>query len=119
MSTLKLVLKNHWFNEIKSGRKTHEYREVKPYWVQRIMMNVREQVYMLNWVNNNGNYDECPCWLYCCNKVEFRNGYRKNAEKMLFWVKSINVVNGIDTDLKIDKPVFDIELWDEVKKEDS
>lgn len=114
MSTLKLVLKNNWFNEIKSGRKTHEYREVKPYWMKRIMMSVREQMDMYYWLNYIKDYEQCPQWLYCCTKVEFRNGYRKNAEKMLFWIKGIKIVNGIDTDLKINKPVFDIELLCEV-----
>lgn len=32
-NTLKLVLTDHWFEEIKSGRKTHEYRECKWYWI--------------------------------------------------------------------------------------
>lgn len=26
-------VKKEWFDKIKSGEKTHEYREVKPYWV--------------------------------------------------------------------------------------
>lgn len=34
--TLKLVLTDHWFNEIKSGRKTHEYRKYSLYWLKRI-----------------------------------------------------------------------------------
>ena len=29
-------LKKEWFEKIKSGVKTHEYREVKPYWTTRI-----------------------------------------------------------------------------------
>ena len=28
-------LKKEWFEKIKSGEKTHEYREVKPYWTKR------------------------------------------------------------------------------------
>ena len=35
-NTLKLVLTDHWFEEIKSGRKMHEYRQVKPYWIRKI-----------------------------------------------------------------------------------
>lgn len=34
--TLKLVLTYHWFEEIKSGRKTHEYRKWTQYFVDRI-----------------------------------------------------------------------------------
>ena len=33
---LKLVLTDHWFEEIKAGRKTHEYREFKPFWENRL-----------------------------------------------------------------------------------
>lgn len=29
-------LKKEWFKKIKSGEKTHEYREVKPYWDKRL-----------------------------------------------------------------------------------
>lgn len=32
MKPLKLVLTDHWFEEIKSWRKTHEYRNFTPYW---------------------------------------------------------------------------------------
>lgn len=30
-------LKKEWFEKIKNGEKTHEYREVKDYWTNRIM----------------------------------------------------------------------------------
>lgn len=33
---LKLVLTDHWFEEIKSGRKTHEYRKATLFWCRRI-----------------------------------------------------------------------------------
>ena len=37
---LRLVLTDHWFEEIKSGRKTHEYRVANAYWVSRITCNI-------------------------------------------------------------------------------
>lgn len=30
-------LKKVWFDKIKSGEKTHEYREVKDYWTDRLV----------------------------------------------------------------------------------
>ena len=30
-------LKKEWFDKIKSGEKTHEYREVKDYWTDRLV----------------------------------------------------------------------------------
>lgn len=34
--TLCLPLKKEWYEKIESGIKTEEYREIKPYWVQRL-----------------------------------------------------------------------------------
>jgi len=33
---LHLTLKHKWFDQIKSGVKTIEYREIKPFWTKRI-----------------------------------------------------------------------------------
>lgn len=34
--TLHLVLKGKWYDMIESGEKREEYREIKPYWIERI-----------------------------------------------------------------------------------
>ena len=83
---LDLVVKGEWFDKIKSGEKTHEYRLANTYWHTRI--------------NNLAR----PA------KVRFRRGYAKNADTMLFDIKSIKIVDGIHTDLHIHDVVFDIEL---------
>lgn len=36
MSNLLIVLKRVYFNQIQSGEKLEEYREVKPYWEKRL-----------------------------------------------------------------------------------
>ena len=36
MKILHLPLKAQWYEMIESGVKTEEYREIKPYWVQRL-----------------------------------------------------------------------------------
>ena len=36
MEVLKLTIKKRWFDMILSGEKKTEYREIKPYWVQRL-----------------------------------------------------------------------------------
>lgn len=86
--TLKLVLTDHWFEEIKSGRKTHEYRKATPFWINRILK----------------NEFSAGCF------VEFQKAYRKNPERMLFEIKDIKLVSGRNTDLHCDELVFDIEL---------
>ena len=36
-NTLKLTLKKEWFDLIKAGKKTEEYREIKNYWTVRFL----------------------------------------------------------------------------------
>jgi len=37
MNTLNLTLKKRWFDLISNGKKLEEYREIKPYWVERLI----------------------------------------------------------------------------------
>lgn len=86
-NTLKLVLKDIWFEKIKAGVKTHEYREYKDYWIKRLS------------VANKYSY------------VEFQKAYRKNPEKMIFEIKSIKILKpNSKNDLNTNQTVFDIEL---------
>ncbi len=86
-NTLKLVLKDIWFEKIKSGVKTHEYREYKDFWIKRLSP------------PNQYSY------------VEFQKAYRKNPERMKFEIRSIKVLDTKSAnDLTVDSPVFDIEL---------
>ena len=67
---LKLVLTDHWFEEIKSGRKTHEYRMATIYWKKRLMN--------INHINEKiTGYSFKPYTF-----VEFQKAYRKNPERM-------------------------------------
>lgn len=86
--TLKLVLTDKWFEEIKSGRKTHEYRKYTDFWNNRLKC----------FINSGEGF------------VQFQKAYRKNPERMTFEIKGINVVEGLATDLRCDGLVFDIEL---------
>ena len=84
---LKLVLKDIWFEKIKAGVKTHEYREYKDFWIKRLLP------------PNKYSY------------IEFQKAYRKNPDKMKFEIKSIKLLDKKSAnDLNIDTPVFDIEL---------
>ena len=59
---LQLTLMKEWFDQILDGKKTVEYREIKPYWTKRL-------------VDVNGNpvkYDA----------VFFRNGYNHGCPRM-------------------------------------
>lgn len=81
-------LKKEWYEKIKNGEKTIEYREVKPYWETRFKNEFMNRAEALN----------CPCIL--------RLGYTKKY--MTAQIVGIEIVNGKDTDLNIDKPVYAI-----------
>ena len=99
---LELVVTGFWFDKISIGEKKHEYRECKPYW-DRIL----SEEY-----NARHVYDDRPVSYFY---VRFRRGYQKNAPKMLFEIKDISKVWGKDTDLKVNKYVYDIELGERLK----
>lgn len=63
MRVLHLTLKKQWFDMVVSRVKPEEYREIKPYWDNRL----------------NKQYDA----------VLFRNGYATNAPEVLIELKEI------------------------------
>ncbi len=98
-------LKKEWYEKIKSGEKTIEYREVKGYWQSRFYNEMGffpEQTQVIKPI---------PCKL--------RLGY--TDKYMLAVITKIEIVNGKDTDLAIDKPVYAIHLSDirEIEHEES
>ena len=101
---LKLVLTDHWFEEIKSGRKTHEYRQAKPFWDKRIHW-IRDAFELKSYGHND---------VFIPNVI-FQKAYRKNPETMEFTIKDVNCVWGADTDLKIDDYVYDIALGERIR----
>lgn len=103
-SILKLVLTDHWFEEIKSGRKTHEYRKATPFWYKRLLSYTRVVALC------NSGYE-----VIARPQVQFQKAYRKNPERMTFTIKKIDWLPwGLKTDLHCNEPVFDIELGDRI-----
>jgi hypothetical protein len=70
MKTLQLTLKKKWFDMIASGEKKEEYREIKPYWAKRLF---------------NKKFDA----------ILFKNGYSKDAPRVLVELKAIYITLGI------------------------
>lgn len=103
--TLKLVLTDYWFEEIKSGRKTHEYRKAMLYWCRRLL----RYMILVAICNSDCNVKmERPL-------VRFQKAYRKNPECITFEIKKITIIDGEFTDLKCVEDVFDIELGERLK----
>jgi len=121
-------LKKEWYEKIKSGEKTVEYREVKPYWTKRLynetiehLKESRERFLLPSFTKfvEMFNYDpvlfgdgteSVPVIWKCILRFGYTNRY------MTADITRIEVVDGKDTDLHIDKPVYAIHLTD-VKEE--
>lgn len=72
---LYFTLKKQWFELISSGAKREEYREIKPYWIKRLIGSDNEFIPFTH--------------------VHFRLGYHKNAPEMMFKIISINRGRGL------------------------
>lgn len=87
-------LKKEWYEKIKNGEKTVEYREVKPYWKSRLYNELGffpEQTQVIKSI---------PCKL----RLGYTNKY------MIANITKIEIINGKNTDLHIDSPVYAIHL---------
>ena len=83
-------LKKEWFEKIKNGEKTHEYREFKPYWNLRI-----------------NKLKPGDVIVFCCGYPQYMDSSRMCAGI----IKNIEIKeSGLNTDLHINKPVWDIEF---------
>jgi len=71
---LHLTLSKNWFDMILSGEKTDEYREIKPYWIKRLMVGPDE-------------FKEFDI-------IRFKNGYSKNCPQFDIEFKGIRIGYG-------------------------
>ena len=123
-------LKKEWYYKIKSGEKTIEYREMKPYWSKRIFNEVKRELKKCypNSKNKIGTLrlqeflgmakeDPIvfePADLFTLQGV-FRLGY--GTEKISAIITKIEIVDGKNTDLHVCKPVYAIYFYlQKVKK---
>lgn len=111
-------LKKAWFNKIKNGEKTHEYRIVKDFWTDKLVkeffnidkkkkpydFEIYKQGMLIVLQNEHGYYNK-P--LIC-----FMNGMVSEEIKPRLYakMKSIRIINGKKTDLAINEKVYDIEF---------
>lgn len=76
--TLHLVLKHKWFEKIRTGQKTSEYRETKDYWNKKFEPIVR---------------GEKDMWQY----IVFHDGYtNKTITHKLISIKKTNAANDLN-----------------------
>lgn len=90
-AVLKLTVKKEWFDLIKSGEKTEEYREVKKYWYKRLVFSgiTRHEK-----DNPEREWEFIQAYKYKhFEYVEFKNGYSKDAPTIIAKLKGIRIGN--------------------------
>lgn len=101
MKSLHLVLKTKWYDMIDCGEKKEEYREIKPYWIQRLI-----GVDKLLKEGKNLLIHEIPLDY---DHVTFHKGYTSTT--MTFDIESIEIGRGNpEWGAPEDKDVFIIKL---------
>ena len=124
-------LKKEWYEKIKSGEKKVEYREIKPYWTSRLVSFYKENTeknddfhkYIVDWDKELLDHEiyftpsEMFVNYFASKEVSFFNawcqlrlGYTK--EYLSARIIKIEIVDGKNTDLHIDKPMYAIHLAD-------
>lgn len=105
---LQLVLKKKWFDMIASGEKTEEYREIKPYYLHRLLEDYWGKKIDEKFINDqrffnklkrelermateHGNID---IYRYKHNDVMFYHGYATERPCMYFTITSITIGKG-------------------------
>lgn len=110
MRILHLTLKKKWFDMILSGEKYEEYRDIKYYWMNRLLNYpwgiegetgiFEEMRYHLRTLKGFSSESEMMKFHEIKFKqfdiVRFRNGYGKNAPEMDVEFKGISVGHGIE-----------------------
>ena len=74
MSTLKIIIKGEYFDQIKAGTKKIEYRDITPFWTSRLYNNGKKREY---------------------DNIEFINGYNKDARRMIVEYKGVSKKAGL------------------------
>lgn len=100
MKTLHLPLKAKWYEMIDSGVKTEEYREIKPYWINRLIQTedgriIKKGAACVLEANRSFIYSgiyEGRLTYADYTHVKFSYGYTKRT--MTFEIDSIAVGNG-------------------------
>ena len=96
---LTLTVSKQWFDGIVSGEKTEEYREIKPYWVARLLQNNRNIVDVRNLASAlAGRTDLLKKYIDAQRIVSkqythvlFKNGYYDDSPKVEKKIESITI----------------------------
>lgn len=120
--TLHLILKDKWFQLFKDGLKTEEYREITPYWCNRLLGPFPLGLYFWKY-ELEVYFSAIMCNSFALNQslikgfglrnfrfVTFHRGYTN--EKITFLLKNIKIDNGYRKLGAPDEPCFILEVGD-------
>lgn len=92
IKTLTLTLNKKWFYLIKSGIKTEEYREIKPYWINRLTW------HEFHWLEPEEIIKEAenkiPIFRKDFDIISANNGYAKECPNIKWQHKGIRIGTG-------------------------
>lgn len=116
MKVLHLTLKKKWFDMIASGEKKEEYREIKPYWVSRLVEEINpvdeKTDESFDW-RGTGEWEAQSFTFY--DLVTFSNGYSTTSPKASFLISDITTGFGkSEWGAEPDKKYFVIKLGDRI-----
>lgn len=80
MKILHLTLKKKWFDMIASGEKKEEYREVKPYWINRLTWHEYHGLQTVQLIHALAKKET---FRKDFDAIQFKNGYSKTAPIIL------------------------------------
>lgn len=104
LETLPLTIKKKWFDEIVSGKKNEEYREVKAYWIKRLTNQ-----------NEDGSVTGRSFYKHF-RFVRFQNGYSKNSPWIIVEFKGIYITEVEHEHFPEPVAVFAIKLGQIIEK---
>jgi hypothetical protein len=107
MNILKLTLKKGWFDMVLSGEKYEEYREIKPYWIKRLLSNIEHLTSLSDIEAVGARFKKFDC-------IEFTNGYSKSSPMVTKECQGIDIAVGLYILGAPNIPVFRIKLGKEV-----
>ncbi len=104
MKTLHLNLKGKWFDMFISGEKKEEYREIKPFWFERLVFQHKkvfkystgydydEGLYLEEGINHSLNKNNWGAKPY--DTITFSNGYSKDRRQFVIELRRIKISEG-------------------------
>lgn len=76
MKILYLTLKSKWYDMIASGEKTEEYREIKPFWIKRLVWveGEKENFTHVKFARGGHFHPSIPQMTVVCNDIKIGQG---------------------------------------------